>query len=196
MALNEKVLDWINGLAGNSSLLDHAMEATANFAVYLIIGLVIASWFVRSGRTNDHRMAVYAGGVAAVISVGIALVIQHFYVHPRPFVLQTNPLVMNPDVTRLINHAPDASFPSEHATGAFAIAASVGMYRRRLGLVLLLLAALTAFSRVYVGIHYPADVGAGAAIGVLVALALWFARPALAWLDRSVVLRVVPAPLR
>jgi len=196
LALNEKILDWINGLAGNFSLLDHAMEGVAKYAVYLIIGLVIASWFVRSDRTNDHRMAVYAGGVAAVISVAIALVIQHFYVHPRPFVLQTNPLVLNSDVTLLVHHAPDASFPSEHATGSFAIAAAVGMYRRAFGLLLLVLAALVGFSRVYVGIHYPADVAGGAAIGVLVALALWFARPLLAWLDRSVVTRIVPAPLR
>lgn len=172
------------------------MEWTANYAVFLIIGLVIASWFVRSDHTKDHRMAVYAGGVAAVVSVGIALVIQHFYVHPRPFVLQTNPLVINSDVTVLIHHAPDASFPSEHATGAFAIAAAVGMYRRRFGLLLLAMAAVVAFSRVYVGIHYPADVGAGAALGVVVALALWFARPLLAWIDRSIVLRLVPAPLR
>jgi len=194
--LNGEILDWINDLAGNSSLLDHAMEAAANYAIYAIVALAIASWFVRSGRTDGHRMAVYAGGISAVISIAIALVIQHFYVHQRPFVLHSNPLVLNSDVTLLVHHSADASFPSEHATGAFAIAAGVGTYRHRLGLLLLALAALTAFSRVYVGIHYPADVAGGAAIGVLVALALWFARPALVWIDRSVVVRVVPAPLR
>jgi undecaprenyl-diphosphatase len=193
--LNWRILDWINDLAGNSSLLDHTMEAVAQYAVYAIVAIAVASWFVRS-RDDEHRLAVYAGGIAAVISLAIALLIQHFYVHQRPFVLQTNPLVLNNDVTVLVHHAADASFPSEHATGAFAIAAGVGTYRHRLGLLLLVLAALVAFSRVYVGIHYPADVAGGAAIGVLVAIALWFARPALAWLDRTVVTRIVPAPLR
>lgn len=196
MDLNWQILDWINDLAGNSSLLDHAMEAAAQYAIYAIVAIAVASWFVRSGRGGEHRLAVYAGGASAVISIAIALLIQHFYVHQRPFVLHTNPLVLNNDVTVLIHHSADASFPSEHATGAFAVAAGVGTYRHRLGLLLLALAALTAFSRVYVGIHYPADVAGGAAIGVLVALALWFARPALAWLDRSIVTRVVPAPLR
>jgi undecaprenyl-diphosphatase len=193
--LNGKILDWINGLAGHSSLLDNTMEGAAKYAVYAIVALAVASWFFRS-RGGEHRMAVYAGGISAVISIAIALVIQHFYVHQRPFVLHTNPLVLNSDVTVLVHHSADASFPSEHATGAFAIAAGVGTYRHRLGLVLLTLAALTAFSRVFVGIHYPADVAAGAAIGVLVALALWFARPVLAWLDQSIVMRVLPAPLR
>jgi undecaprenyl-diphosphatase len=193
--LNWRILDWINDLAGNSSLLDHAMEGVAQYAVFAIVAIAVASWFVRS-RGDEHRLAVYTGGLAAVISLAIALLIQHFYVHQRPFVLHTNPLVLNGDVTVLIHHAADASFPSEHATGAFAIAAGVGTYRHRLGLLLLVLAALVAFSRVYVGIHYPADVAGGAAIGVLVAIALWFARPALAWLDRTVVTRIVPAPLR
>jgi undecaprenyl-diphosphatase len=164
------------------------MEFAAQYAIYAIVLLAVASWFVRGRSNTDHRMALYAGAASGAISVAIALVIQHFYVHQRPFVLRG-------DVTLLVNHAPDASFPSEHATAAFGIAAGVGTYRHRLGLVLLALAALTAFSRVYVGVHYPADVAAGAAIGVLVALALWFARPALAWIDSSLVVRVVPAPL-
>ncbi len=195
MDLNTKFLDWINDLAGRSWLLDHAMEAAANYAVYAIVALAIVSWFVRSGRGGDRRLAVYTGGISAIISRVIALIIQHFYVHPRPFVLTTHPLVYRSDVTVLIHHSADASFPSEHSTGSFAVAAGVGLYRHRLGVLLLALAALVAFSRVFVGIHYPADVAAGAAIGVLVAVAVRFARPALAWLDRSIVLRLVPAPL-
>jgi len=193
--LNGSILDWINDLAGNSWALDHAMEFAAQYAVYAIVLLAVASWFVR-GAGTEHRMALYAGAASGAISVAIALVIQHFYMHQRPFVLHTHPLVLRSDVTLLIKHAPDASFPSEHSTAAFGIAAGVGTYRHRLGVLLLALAALTAFSRVYVGVHYPADVAAGAAIGVLVAVALWFARPGLAWLDRSVVVRLVPAPLR
>lgn len=195
MNVNQALFDRINDLAGNSSLLDHAMEDAAKYLVYVVVALAIASWFFHSGRSNEHRLALYTGGVAAVISLAIALAIQHVYVHPRPFVLQANPLVLRGDVTVLVHHAPDASFPSEHATGTFAIATGVGVYRHRFGLLLLALAALVAFSRVYVGIHYPADVVGGAAIGVLVAIGVWFARPLLAWLDRSIVARIVPAPL-
>ena len=196
MDLNGSLLDWINDLAGNSWALDQAMEFAAQYAIYAIVLLAIASWFVRSGTGADRRMALYAGAASGAISIAIALIIQHFYVHQRPFVLHTHPLVLRSDVTLLINHAPDTSFPSEHSTAAFGIASGVGTYRHRLGILLLTLAMLTAFSRVYVGVHYPADVAAGAAIGALVALALWYARPGLAWLDRSIVLRLVPAPFR
>jgi membrane-associated phospholipid phosphatase len=70
------------------------------------------------------------------------------------------------------------------------------MYQRRYGLLLLSLAALISFARVYVGLHYPFDVLAGAATGITVAVALRGARPVFEWLDRVIVLRVVPAPLR
>jgi len=46
------------------------------------------------------------------------------------------------------------------------------LYDRSVGTFLLVLAAFLAFARVYVGIHYPGDVLAGAAIGVLAALTL------------------------
>lgn len=72
----------------------------------------------------------------------------------------------------LIARSQDASFPSDHAVGGFALAVGVWLYDRTLGSVLLALAAPLAFARVYVGTHYPADVVAGAALGAAVALAL------------------------
>ena len=176
-------------MGGHVPLIDHAMEFAAQYAVFAIALLVAASWFIRAGNGADRRIAVYTAIGSAAISIAIAMLIQHYYVHQRPFVLRN-------DVVLLIDHSADPSFPSEHTTAAFAMAAGIGIYRHKLGALLLVLAALTAFSRVFVGVHYPADVAAGAAIGVLVAMALWFARPALAWVDRCVVVRVVPAPLR
>jgi undecaprenyl-diphosphatase len=72
----------------------------------------------------------------------------------------------------LISRSPDPSFPSDHATGAFALALGIWLYDRTLGAILLMLAAVLAFARVYVGTHYPGDVIAGAVIGIAVALAL------------------------
>jgi undecaprenyl-diphosphatase len=188
--LNGQLFDGINDLAGHVSLADHAMTWAAQYALFAIVAIVALSWFARAGNSADRRIAVYTAIAAAAIGVLVAQAIQHVYVHQRPFVLRHG------DVVLLLNHSADPSFPSEHSTAAFAMAAGIGVYRQRVGGVLLALAALVAFSRVYVGIHYPADVAAGAAIGVIIVLALRFARPALAWLDRTIVLRVVPAPLR
>jgi undecaprenyl-diphosphatase len=66
------------------------------------------------------------------------------------------------------------SFPSGHAATAFAGAVSLSYLWRRGAPLFLLLAAAIAFSRVYLGVHYPGDVLAGAALGSVVGLA-WVA---------------------
>jgi undecaprenyl-diphosphatase len=64
----------------------------------------------------------------------------------------------------------DWSFPSNHATIAGAAAVSLAVVRRALLWLTAPLALLMAFSRVFVGVHYPHDVIAGLALGTLVAL--------------------------
>ncbi|MCK5595511.1 phosphatase PAP2 family protein, partial [bacterium] len=59
------------------------------------------------------------------------------------------------------------SFPSGHSQAAFSVATVLsGYYKKRL-LLFYLLAGLTAFSRVYIGVHYPFDIIAGSMIGYL-----------------------------
>jgi membrane-associated phospholipid phosphatase len=86
---------------------------------------------------------------------------------------RARPFVAHPSQSHLlIGRSTDPSFPSDHATGAFAIAVAIWMYDRTFGAVFLLLAVLVSFARVYVGTHYPGDVVGGAILGALVALLL------------------------
>lgn len=95
---------------------------------------------------------------------------------PRPF-------EVGEGTEPLLHGIIGASMPSGHAATSFAGAVALMRFVPQATPVLLLLAAAVAFSRVYVGVHYPGDVIAGAVLGAVVAIAL--PRPAAALL-RSV----------
>jgi undecaprenyl-diphosphatase len=82
---------------------------------------------------------------------------------PPAVVLDPEPLLEVPTTS---------SFPSGHAATSFACAYVFSRLAPRLTPAVYGLAVLIAFSRVYVGVHYPLDVLAGAVLGTLVAIAL------------------------
>lgn len=87
----------------------------------------------------------------------------------KPATNRARPFVQNPLVTVVGDRPASHSFPSGHAATAFAGALIVGRMWRRGRPALIGLAALTALSRVYLGVHYVSDIAAGALIGVAVA---------------------------
>ena len=101
--------------------------------------------------------------VAAAGSVCLALAAAHLigYAHfrPRPFAGHA--------VTLLLGRSPDPSFPSDHATFAFAMIPVLWWKSRRGRWPLLAAGVVLAFSRVYCGTHYPGDVVGGAFLGLL-----------------------------
>ena len=82
------------------------------------------------------------------------------------------PPLTHPVPEPLLDSPSTYSFPSGHATVSFACATVLALAVPRLRLPLFALATLISFSRVYVGVHYPFDVLAGAALGVAIAIAL------------------------
>lgn len=77
-----------------------------------------------------------------------------------------------PDVPTLVARPHSHSFPSGHAATSFACATVLGALEPRLRVPAYVLAALIAFSRLYVGVHYPLDVLAGAVWGIAVGAAV------------------------
>jgi undecaprenyl-diphosphatase len=72
----------------------------------------------------------------------------------------------------LVRTPHDGAFPSGHAATSFAAATILSLAFPRFAPFLFVLAAAVAWSRVYVGVHYPLDILGGAVLGVLVAIAL------------------------
>lgn len=89
----------------------------------------------------------------------LGFVANHFYNNPRPFVVG--------HFAPLIAHDADNGFPSDHVLVAAGIAAIVFVFHRTTGIVLGLIAALIAVSRVYVGVHHAFDVISSFAIAVM-----------------------------
>jgi undecaprenyl-diphosphatase len=82
------------------------------------------------------------------------------------------PSLVYPTPKPLVHTPHEGSFPSGHATTSFACATILSLHAPRAAPAFFLLAAAVAWSRVYVGVHYPLDVLGGAVLGVLVAIAL------------------------
>jgi undecaprenyl-diphosphatase len=129
---------------------------------------LLAVLFVLRGkwRSVNGRHAVVAAGFSALLALGIAHLVADLWARPRPY-------LTHPDAHLFIARSHDTSFPSDHATAAFAIAVALLLRHRKAGWLALALATILSIARVAVGTHYPADVVAGALIGTVAALVLW-----------------------
>jgi undecaprenyl-diphosphatase len=151
-----QVFQYINRLAAAYPIFNPIMRFLSEDAEYLFYIGVIAYWFTRI-KSNRHMVAEAL--LSACATLGVGGIISYFFYRDRPFVHHT--------VNQLIQHPANASFPSDHATGAFVIATSIWMYRKKDGSVWILLASCIALSRIWTGVHYPLDVLAGAMIGTI-----------------------------
>ncbi|WP_090823917.1 undecaprenyl-diphosphatase [Paenibacillus sp. yr247] len=139
--------------------LNPIMRFLAQDAEYLFYLGVFVYWFT---RTQNNRQMVAEAILSVCAALGVGGIISHFFYRDRPFVHHS--------VIQLIQHPANASFPSDHATGAFVIATAFWMFRKKDGIAWLMLAALIALSRIWTGVHYPLDVIAGAMIGMTSAI--------------------------
>jgi undecaprenyl-diphosphatase len=90
----------------------------------------------------------------------------------RQWIGRDRPPLVYEEPRPLVGLPHSGAFPSGHAASAFAAATVIAWASRRLAVPAYVLAALVAWSRVYVGVHWPLDVIGGAALGTLVAIAL------------------------
>lgn len=166
----------VNSWTQVSPLLNELAKILAKFApeIWAIVFILIWLWPPRV-QSNARRAVVYAV-VAGVLALVINAAIGHFTYRPRPFVLEPH------QVHQLLQHAKDTSFPSDHAAGSFAFAVGLFYGSRKMGIWGLVFSAAVAIARVFVGLHWPTDVIAGAVIGVISGLVVLALREWLEWL--------------
>src|SRR4029453_8853454 len=161
LAADAALRDWI--VQFNSPPVDGVMwcfSAIGYFGgIWAVITIVIAAWAPRL------RPIAFQVLVALLLTQGVVdLTVKPFIARPRPFVAVAP--------TRVVGHyrPPTYSFPSGHAALAFAAATVLSVGVPRLKAAWLALAVLVAFSRVYIGVHYPLDVACGAVLGITVGI--------------------------
>jgi undecaprenyl-diphosphatase len=139
-----------------------------NVSEALFVGaLVLIFVFANGERLRSWRQAAVAGALSAGLALVVGKAISELVDRARPFVIDPN------GVHLFSGHAADPGFPSDHATGAFAVAMAIYLRKRSWGVVALLAAALLSVGRVAIGVHFPSDVLAGAVVGCVAALVLW-----------------------
>ncbi|MBI5236976.1 MAG: phosphatase PAP2 family protein [Deltaproteobacteria bacterium] len=130
-------------------------------------GWVIVSLFVLAFGGEAGRRAVILVVMAFPLCVAVFKIIKSKTSRQRPFEKYPD-LVMESALP-----PPDRfSFPSGHSMCAFAIATIISFYFPVASIPLCAFAALIAASRIFLALHYPTDCLAGAAVGVMISLAL------------------------
>ena len=145
--LNLSLFSWINASPEASNTSIHFAIFIANDLLYCMI--LLFAWFWLRGN-YDTKKQILKAFIFTSIAILISQSISHVYYHPRPFVMEVG--------RTLIYHAPNGSFPSDHMLIFSSIAFSyLFSAQRKLGIFLLIMAWLVAWSRVYLGVHFPLD---------------------------------------
>lgn len=161
---DQALMDYIQSHCHNA-VTDAIFPAVTYLGESGVFWILTALLLVLLGRRSGWRNTGWTMLFAMLLGLLIGeAAIKNIVCRPRPF--QCSPS----DMPLLIPPPGGWSFPSGHSCASFAAATAVFLRDRRWGAAALLLAALIAFSRVFLFVHFPTDVLAGAALGVLCAI--------------------------
>lgn len=166
--LNNRLFAWINATPASPEWVIEVASFIAQNLIAIIPLLIIGLWFwgPRS-QLKAQREVVAKTTIALLFAMSSAATIGMLLPHERPF-------VVNRGYTFLA-HAPDNSFPSDHATAIFTFAlAFLCWHRAWSGILLMIVAVAIAWSRVFLGVHWPLDMVGAFLVGSVSCL---FAQP-------------------
>lgn len=162
------VLHALNDFLYHRDAVEDPLLTLVNLSEALFLGTLVVICLVAHGeRWASWRRTAVAAGLSAGLGLALAQVISGLVGRSRPFVADPS------GVHVFAHHAADASFPSDHATAAVAIAVAILLRKRAWGIAALAVAMVVSIGRIALGLHYPSDVLAGTVLGTAAALALW-----------------------
>ena len=156
MPLELTILHAVQSLFVDSSWAKMFVVICARWLIFALPVCALLAWRFKHLRRHALVEITWSVLFAAVMAFAGEFIIAR----PRPFTVDTT-------IDVLIPRPHTMSFPSAHASIAYALALALFGWNRPLGIVALLAADLIAIGRVASGVHYPTDVLAGLLVGVL-----------------------------
>ncbi|MDR0219143.1 MAG: undecaprenyl-diphosphate phosphatase [Enterobacteriaceae bacterium] len=149
--LNHNLYTLINATPDSSSgMIMFAILAAKYLVLVYPITLAIFWLWGKKETISRQRIVVSKSCIAFAVAITMSSIIGALAPHARPFVEGIG--------YNFLPHTPTASFPSNHGTAVFTFSlAFTFWYRIRLGLYLMVIACVVAWSRIYVGVHWPID---------------------------------------
>ncbi|MGI6093879.1 MAG: phosphatase PAP2 family protein [Lachnospiraceae bacterium] len=129
--------------------------------IWILLGVVLLC------REKSRPMGILVLLALVLDYLSCNVILKNLIARDRPCWVYT-------DVKLLITSPGDFSFPSGHTASSFAAAAAVFIKNRKLGIWVLILAALIGFTRLYLFVHWPTDVLGGLLLGIGCAFAARF----------------------
>ena len=180
-AFDQTIMAWVQSHC-HSPWADRLFPAVTGLGEGGVFWIAAALLLVVLGKKSGWRSTGFLMLCAMLAGLPIGeLGLKNLVCRPRPF-------AAFPGYASLLIPPPSGwSFPSGHSCSSFAAAVVILRRDKRFGAGALTLAAFIAFSRVFLFVHYPTDVLAGAALGALCAWGVCWAYPRAAgwWKERT-----------
>lgn len=164
MHLDIAVLDLIQHYMHNPAL-DFIMPLITRLGDYGIFWLALA---VVLAISKKYRWL----GLTIILAIFFSYLVCNVLL--KTIIARVRPCELNTAVQLLLPCPASSSFPSGHSAVSFAVATVLAVNRFSCWPLFLLLAALVGFSRLYLYVHFPSDVLAGAVVGAAAGLAAYY----------------------
>lgn len=172
--IDTAILRLFGSFAGHSDAFDYVVLRLTDIDLIkggVIIALVWWIWFDRYPDAWAARATVVQTIIAGLLAAAISRGMQNFLLaRPRPMngaAAFVAPSSVTPDVVEWAQTW--SSFPSDHAALFFALATGLCLVNRRVGAIAMLWSiVVVSLPRIYVGLHYPTDIIAGALLGIAI----------------------------